>query len=91
VPGLAENRPSVLMGDCLYVRVCEAGGALSDKEYQGFVHEIRQDEVALGFSTRFVYTEYIYSGFSLLFILTVQMTISAGIFDQISSDLYLNT
>jgi hypothetical protein len=33
----------------------------------------------------------VYSGFSLLFILTGQMTISAGIFDQISSYLYPNT
>jgi hypothetical protein len=32
-----------------------------------------------------------YSGFSLLFILTGQITFSAGIFDQISSNLYPNT
>jgi helicase MOV-10 len=46
---LAENRPSVLKGDHLYVRKC--GNDL--KEYQGFVHEVQQKEVALGFHDRY--------------------------------------
>ncbi|KAK3103257.1 hypothetical protein FSP39_017883 [Pinctada imbricata] len=49
VPGLAENRPSVLRGDWLYVRV-NNNGQVGDKEYQGFVHEVRNDSVALGFN-----------------------------------------
>lgn len=47
VPGLAENRPSVLRGDHLYVR-----SGNSRKEYQGYVHEVYQKEVALGFHNR---------------------------------------
>ena len=53
VPGLAENRPSVLKGDWLYVRLHE-GDSLSDKEYQGYVHDVRNEEVSLGFDKRFV-------------------------------------
>ncbi|XP_071140956.1 putative helicase MOV-10 [Mytilus edulis] len=48
VPGLAENRPSVLRGDRLYVRI-NNNEHLGDKEYQGYVHEVRQLEVVLGF------------------------------------------
>ncbi|KAL3851912.1 hypothetical protein ACJMK2_015607 [Sinanodonta woodiana] len=51
VPGLAENRPSVLKGDWLYVRICQPDGKLSSREYQGYVHELHQDEVALGFDS----------------------------------------
>ena len=51
VPGLAENRPSVLKGDKLYVRM-NNNGHLGDKEYQGYVHEVRQLEVVLGFDDR---------------------------------------
>ncbi|XP_071082763.1 putative helicase MOV-10 [Haliotis cracherodii] len=50
VPGLAENRPSVLKGDCLYVRILDSEGVAGDHEYQGYVHEVLQNEVALGFS-----------------------------------------
>ncbi|KAJ8302250.1 hypothetical protein KUTeg_021237 [Tegillarca granosa] len=50
VPGLAENRPSVLKGDWLYVRINKDGKHLGDTEYQGFVHEIQQNEVLLGFN-----------------------------------------
>lgn len=49
VPGLAENRPSVLRGDHLYVR-----SGNSRKEYQGYVHEVYQKEVALGFHNSLV-------------------------------------
>ncbi|XP_064604898.1 putative helicase MOV-10 [Liolophura sinensis] len=48
VPGLAENRPSVLKGDWLYVRI-QNGGKLGTKEYKGYVHEVQQNKVALGF------------------------------------------
>lgn len=45
VPGLAEARPSVLRGDALYVS--RADGADGDKEWQGVVHIVRQEEVKL--------------------------------------------
>ncbi|OWF53196.1 putative helicase MOV-10 isoform X2 [Mizuhopecten yessoensis] len=51
VPGLSENRPSVLRGDWLYVRICTEGST-ADREYQGYVHEVRQNEVALGFNKK---------------------------------------
>lgn len=42
VPGLAENRPSVLRGDALYVTPVGTSG----REYQGFVHMVRLNEVS---------------------------------------------
>ncbi|XP_060073459.1 putative helicase MOV-10 [Ylistrum balloti] len=51
VPGLSENRPSVLRGDWLYVRICTEGST-ADREYQGYVHEVRLNELALGFNKR---------------------------------------
>lgn len=49
VPGLAENRPSVLRGDHLYVRIMAADGTLREVSYQGFVHEVEQTRLILGF------------------------------------------
>ncbi|XP_067932378.1 putative helicase mov-10-B.1 [Watersipora subatra] len=47
VPGLAENRPSVLRGDKLYaIPTFEAGR----KKYQGHVHKVSRDDVSLGFT-----------------------------------------
>lgn len=49
VPGLAEKRPSVLYGDSVYVRLDE-----KDKlEWQGYVHEVRMEEVCLRFNPKF--------------------------------------
>ncbi|KAM3877752.1 putative helicase mov-10-B.1 [Diretmus argenteus] len=53
VPGLAENRPSVLRGDCLRVSQSE------DKVqpitvYTGYVHRVELDSVKLGFSRSLV-------------------------------------
>ncbi|KAJ3035188.1 hypothetical protein HDV00_004257 [Rhizophlyctis rosea] len=48
VPGLAEKRPSVLYGDKVYVR---CGG--EQREYEGYVHAVRQEEVYLRFNPRF--------------------------------------
>lgn len=53
VPGLSENRPSVLRGDWLFVSRCDEDGHVRKKEYQGFVHEVFQNEVALGFDKSF--------------------------------------
>ena len=51
VPGLAENRPSVLIGDEILVQPVDAvqGG----KWYSGFVHMIERDEVGLRFGRGF--------------------------------------
>nr|XP_046239070.1 putative helicase mov-10-B.1 isoform X2 [Scatophagus argus] len=51
VPGVAENRPSVLRGDCLRVSKSE------DKDqpitvYTGYVHRVELDRVKLGFSKK---------------------------------------
>ncbi|KAI3369856.1 hypothetical protein L3Q82_024666, partial [Scortum barcoo] len=51
VPGVAENRPSVLRGDCLRVSKSE------DKVqpitvYTGYVHRVELDRVKLGFAKR---------------------------------------
>lgn len=51
VPGLAENRPSVLRGDCIKVSMSD------DKNkpltvYKGYVHKVELDRVKLGFDKR---------------------------------------
>ncbi|KAM6980838.1 putative helicase mov-10-B.1 [Aplochiton taeniatus] len=53
VPGVAENRPSVLRGDCLRASKSE------DKVqpitvYNGYVHRVELDSVKLGFSMKLV-------------------------------------
>ncbi|KAL4226712.1 Helicase MOV-10 [Mactra antiquata] len=54
VPGLSENRPSVLRGDWLYItKLDNTGKPIDQKEYQGYVHEVLQDQVALGFDRSF--------------------------------------
>ncbi len=45
VPGLAENRPSVLRGDAILVMIPNDKGTV----YKGYVHDIRNCEVVLGF------------------------------------------
>ena len=50
IPGLAENRPSVLRGDQLFVRKYLGPDKYGPKEYQGYVHEVQQTRVFLGFS-----------------------------------------
>ena len=52
VHGLAERRPSVLKGDCLYVRVAGASGKPEGCEYKGYVHDVGPEEVYLGFSQK---------------------------------------
>ncbi|XP_071751362.2 putative helicase mov-10-B.2 [Centroberyx gerrardi] len=47
VPGVSENRPSVLRGDKLLV--CPKGE--KGVKYRGYVHSVLLDEVKLGFST----------------------------------------
>ena len=47
MPGLAEKRPSLLKGDRLYVSKNH-----SDKEFEGYVHQVCQEGVYLKFSGR---------------------------------------
>jgi len=49
VPGLSENRPSVLKGDKLFVRQCQG-----EHEFEGIVYEVGENEVRLGCSDRLV-------------------------------------
>ena len=52
VPGLAENRPSVLRGDHLFVKI----KAESDYvEYKGYVHSVEREVVHLGFGQKYVF------------------------------------
>lgn len=46
VPGLAENRPSVLRGDHLSAAKSEGS---RDKTYRGYVHHVEQEVVSLSF------------------------------------------
>ncbi|XP_049608484.1 putative helicase mov-10-B.1 [Syngnathus scovelli] len=48
VPGLAENRPSVLRGDQLLVYP----QGESRHKYRGYVHKVERDSVKLGFSSK---------------------------------------
>ena len=60
IPGLAEKRPSVLRGDRIYVRIAadetldieNPGNDKNAKEYEGFVHEVEETRVLLGFSEK---------------------------------------
>lgn len=51
VPGLAEKRPSVLIGDEILVQ--PAGTTQGGKWFSGFVHTIERDEVGLRFGRGF--------------------------------------
>ena len=53
VPGLAENRPSVIKGDQILVRMKDSSGQLEKEEYQGFVYVVGLSEVRLRFSPRY--------------------------------------
>ncbi|KAH9835366.1 P-loop containing nucleoside triphosphate hydrolase protein [Rhodofomes roseus] len=50
VPGLAENRPSVLVGDIILV---QPSGSAPGRWFEGHVHFVRRDEVGLCFHTSF--------------------------------------
>ena len=52
MPGLQENRPSVLKGDKLFVKEHLKGS----KEFEGFVHRVGSSCVWIGFSTTLVNT-----------------------------------
>ena len=48
VPGLEENRPSVMKGDKIYLRT---NG--DSREFEGIVHIIRERRVLLGLNNKF--------------------------------------
>ncbi len=52
VPGLSEHRPSLLKGDRIFARIYPSAKSTEpeDKEYEGIVHEILQNEIWVGFS-----------------------------------------
>jgi hypothetical protein len=53
VPGLAENRPSLVRGDRLFVRKLGANGKPEEKKkYEGYVHNVGLNKVFLKFSAR---------------------------------------
>ena len=52
VPGLAENRPSVVRGDQILVRIKDSKGQPEKEEYQGFVHILGLNDVHLKFSPK---------------------------------------
>lgn len=54
VEGLAENRPSVLVGDFILVSRSEDAGTLNTRTwYEGRVHQVHQNHVSLHFSNDF--------------------------------------
>ncbi|XP_042321796.1 helicase MOV-10 [Sceloporus undulatus] len=51
-PGVAENRPSVLRGDHLFVTLAEEQRQQPVVQYKGYVHGVELDRVKLGFSEK---------------------------------------
>ena len=56
VPGLAENRPSLVRGDRLFVKKLAADGTVENEniKYEGYVHTVGLNKVHLKFSPRSV-------------------------------------
>ncbi|NXG43608.1 M10L1 helicase, partial [Psilopogon haemacephalus] len=52
VPGVAENRPSVLKGDHLFVHLSSERDHSPLVQYKGYVHSVELESVRLGFSTK---------------------------------------
>ncbi|CAM4612218.1 unnamed protein product [Lepidochelys kempii] len=50
VPGVAENRPSVLKGDHLFVTPSDQRTLPQHVQYKGYVHAVELERVKLGFS-----------------------------------------
>ena len=58
VPGLAEKRPSVLKGDRLLAKKLDMDGKPGKDRYEGWVHEVKQNDVEIQFDKNF-HNEYI--------------------------------
>ncbi|KAI5095127.1 putative helicase mov-10-B.1, partial [Silurus meridionalis] len=54
VPGVSENRPSVLRGDHLLVTKAADLNSQKITKYKGYVHRVELDRLKLGFSQRFL-------------------------------------
>ncbi|NXM78836.1 SDE3 helicase, partial [Serilophus lunatus] len=52
VPGVAENRPSVLRGDHLFAQLSSERNRSPLVQYKGYVHSVELDKVMLGFSCK---------------------------------------
>ncbi|KFW74564.1 Putative helicase MOV-10, partial [Manacus vitellinus] len=52
VPGVAENRPSVLRGDHLFANLSSERDHSPLLQYKGYVHNVELDKVKLGFSPK---------------------------------------
>ncbi|PKU37167.1 helicase mov-10 [Limosa lapponica baueri] len=52
VPGVAENRPSVLRGDHLFVHLSSERDCSPLVQYKGYVHGVELEKVRLGFSSK---------------------------------------
>eukprot|EP00112_Aurelia_sp_Birch-Aquarium-sp1_P005795 Seg1658.4 transcript_id=Seg1658.4/GoldUCD/mRNA.D3Y31 product="putative helicase MOV-10" protein_id=Seg1658.4/GoldUCD/D3Y31 len=52
VPGLAENRPSLIPGDRVYVQETKNGKPVEHREYEGFIHFIEEEKILLKFKNR---------------------------------------
>ncbi|NXS14146.1 SDE3 helicase, partial [Neodrepanis coruscans] len=52
VPGVAENRPSVLRGDHLFAQLSSERDRSPVVQYRGYVHSVELDKVKLGFSPK---------------------------------------
>lgn len=52
LPGVSENRPSVLRGDHLFLTKSEEVDFSTVTKYKGYVHRVELDQVKLGFSRR---------------------------------------
>uniref|UniRef100_A0A667Y207 RNA helicase n=1 Tax=Myripristis murdjan TaxID=586833 RepID=A0A667Y207_9TELE len=55
VPGVSENRPSVLPGDSVLVTPQDQSGYLADSTYEGYVHHVDRDHVYLDFKNLLVH------------------------------------
>ncbi|NXT73720.1 SDE3 helicase, partial [Zapornia atra] len=52
VPGVAENRPSVLKGDHLFAHLSSERDCSPLTQYKGYVHSVELEKVRLGFSSK---------------------------------------
>ncbi|XP_053943610.1 helicase MOV-10 [Cuculus canorus] len=52
VPGVAENRPSVLKGDHLFVHLSSERDRSPLVQFKGYVHSVECEKVRLGFSSK---------------------------------------
>uniref|UniRef100_A0A674EXA2 RNA helicase n=1 Tax=Salmo trutta TaxID=8032 RepID=A0A674EXA2_SALTR len=54
VPGVSENRPSVLRGDAILVTRSGDSNKGGVVKYRGYVHRVELDSVKLGFNSKFI-------------------------------------